>query len=459
MNKFWIFFFSLIMMYLICINRNKFITTSSNNIKIRCNTSKNVKLQDKCDNPLVINTNLAEYNENRAQLCAAMSAHIYCVHRYGDNWINMVKNSNFTEDYKQRFRLCEPKVFRSEPVISPSGVYDSLTADYKKYIQSNDLNTQVGGIIDSNNSNDRFPARCATGYHEETNQIFLIFRGTKMEVKTELWTTIHNWFHSNLHVNQELFHDVLVHRGFKWFYLSLRNEIVDHLKDLALRHPTANVIVTGHSLGGGAATIAAFDLAITAGLDRHISLYTFGSPRVGSPEFVNKFLASPNLNNFRIVNQYDVVPTMPFNYTPSEESVLGYGGLADIFDFSIFKFGEKVATFVIKTQTGFGTWHYEHVPDEYWYKHGYPGNYIRVGRKNKLMMLMGVPDGDRREKYKRISVEDHMHYLGEFTGAPWEEGDNPDLAVCTGYHRDLYKEVPRYPIQIQDDGTAKLVTE
>ena len=44
-------------------------------------------------------------------------------------------------------------------------------------------------------------------------------------------------------------------------------------------NPVREILVSGHSLGGGMATLAALDLA-TLYADVAISLYTYGSPRV-----------------------------------------------------------------------------------------------------------------------------------------------------------------------------------
>jgi predicted lipase len=44
-----------------------------------------------------------------------------------------------------------------------------------------------------------------------------------------------------------------------------------------------HVFCTGHSLGGALATLCALEMRQRLGL--RVELYTFGSPRVGSPQF------------------------------------------------------------------------------------------------------------------------------------------------------------------------------
>ncbi|HSU67742.1 MAG TPA: lipase family protein, partial [Tepidisphaeraceae bacterium] len=72
---------------------------------------------------------------------------------------------------------------------------------------------------------------------------------------------------------------------------------------------SARVWVTGHSLGGAMATLAALRLA-TEGLDVR-GVYTFGSPRVGNDEFYAKY----SVPHYRLVNNNDVVPHVPLETT------------------------------------------------------------------------------------------------------------------------------------------------
>ena len=55
-------------------------------------------------------------------------------------------------------------------------------------------------------------------------------------------------------------------------------------KKLTNKYPYAQVLITGHSLGGALATILAAELysKFNARIDH---LYTFASPRIGNPNF------------------------------------------------------------------------------------------------------------------------------------------------------------------------------
>ncbi|NGQ95789.1 lipase family protein [Brevibacillus sp. SYP-B805] len=101
------------------------------------------------------------------------------------------------------------------------------------------------------------------------------------------------------------------HRGFTCIYQSARNELIRELNKLST---TKRLMVTGHSLGGGLAVLAALDLAVNTGFKNPI-VYTYGSPRVGDPDFVSRFNQTVR-NSIRIFNVHDIIPTLPANAYP-----------------------------------------------------------------------------------------------------------------------------------------------
>lgn len=92
-----------------------------------------------------------------------------------------------------------------------------------------------------------------------------------------------------------------VHRGFASAY----EEIIGTLDCVDKDKP---LILTGHSLGGATATIAALDLK-RRGYNVH-SMYTFGSPKVGNAAFKEAY-DKEGIPTFRFVNSFDVVSRMP----------------------------------------------------------------------------------------------------------------------------------------------------
>lgn len=122
----------------------------------------------------------------------------------------------------------------------------------------------------------------------------LAFRGTEKDfgdIKTDLDAR----FYTNSKGEK-------VHNGFNEAYAVARAKIsglVQGLKGYKL-------YITGHSLGGALALIAAKDL----NSDNIAACYTFGSPRVGNEDFGEDI--KPPI--YRVVNAADVVPHTPPSY-------------------------------------------------------------------------------------------------------------------------------------------------
>ncbi|HTN75284.1 MAG TPA: lipase family protein [Pirellulaceae bacterium] len=94
-----------------------------------------------------------------------------------------------------------------------------------------------------------------------------------------------------------------VHDGFYHALNIVWNDILTRVQ--ALRDNGQTVWVTGHSLGGALATIAAARLT-EAGIEPYITC-TFGAPRCLDPKAAASYL--PRL--YRFVNKGDLVPTVP----------------------------------------------------------------------------------------------------------------------------------------------------
>ncbi|GLC47364.1 hypothetical protein PLESTB_000166500 [Pleodorina starrii] len=118
--------------------------------------------------------------------------------------------------------------------------------------------------------------------------------------------------------------EVQVHNGFLGAYRSVRkamNAIVQTVTGGLAQPPDRawRLLVTGHSLGGALATLAAYDLAVQRWeyeqqtkrpTDVSLVMYNFGSPRVGNKAFMEDFNALlPNA--WRLTNKLDVVTSVP----------------------------------------------------------------------------------------------------------------------------------------------------
>ncbi|CAM4455326.1 lipase family protein [Paenibacillus tarimensis] len=135
---------------------------------------------------------------------------------------------------------------------------------------------------------------------ESEDTVIVAFRGT---------VTVSDWM-ADLNAKQVKYRPVrdggATHAGFTAIYMSMRDQL---RKSLAPLIDGRQLYVTGHSLGGALAALAAPDIAAnTSG--RPPVVYTFGAPRTGDPAFARMFNRSiPHMH--RVYNTRDIVPHVP----------------------------------------------------------------------------------------------------------------------------------------------------
>lgn len=154
-----------------------------------------------------------------------------------------------------------------------------------------------------------------------------------------------------------------VHAGFKEAFEDVQDEIESFLRqDSSLS--SLPLFITGHSLGGALATIAAKRLDHTGGI---AACYTFGAPRVGDDEWINELKAPL----YRLVNAADCVTMLP----PGAVTVSALSFLVNF----IPNVGNKASAFI---QSKFGG-----------YLHGGNMRYLTncaPGSFDKVMLLYSV---------------------------------------------------------------------
>ena len=128
----------------------------------------------------------------------------------------------------------------------------------------------------------------------------------------EIGAQISNAYHA-LHALHGMPLGVRVHKGFFSAYKRIMFAIVSAVSELFASGDFDTLLVTGHSLGGALAMLAALDIVRSCApvLDRsQVAVYTFGSPKVGNRRFRDWF--DRNVPNcFRVVNAGDRVAQMP----------------------------------------------------------------------------------------------------------------------------------------------------
>lgn len=96
------------------------------------------------------------------------------------------------------------------------------------------------------------------------------------------------------------------HKGFTEMYSLLRASLFELIAELDHEKP---LYITGHSLGGALATLAAIDIMCNSSMT-NVSVYTFASPRVGDPIFAKHYNYIVPVH-WRFQNKHDIVPHLP----------------------------------------------------------------------------------------------------------------------------------------------------
>ncbi len=120
----------------------------------------------------------------------------------------------------------------------------------------------------------------------------------------------------------------LVHSGFKTGIDSVWPDVTRQVGRFQDRGQS--IWITGHSLGGALATLAAAAMIVE---DRPVhGVYTFGQPRVGDPAFADLFNLRVGGRMFRYVNDNDVVTRVPPRRTPHLGYEYSHVGAMKFFD-------------------------------------------------------------------------------------------------------------------------------
>jgi triacylglycerol lipase len=136
------------------------------------------------------------------------------------------------------------------------------------------------------------------------NIIIVAFRGTEP-------VNAHDWISDFKYHQRSLLPEVpgLVHGGFADAIEKVNDTMCAAVKRLS-RADAPRLFVTGHSLGGALAVLAAAVLRFCESRDI-AAVYTYGQPRVGDPKFSAAYDQALRGVTFRYVNDLDIVPHVP----------------------------------------------------------------------------------------------------------------------------------------------------
>jgi len=163
--------------------------------------------------------------------------------------------------------------------------------------------------------------RVLMGYNKDYDTIFISYRGS---------SDILNWI-DNLHFGKMkpyLYHnEIEVEKGFYQEFNSSYHDIKKELPKLINKYNNNKILITGHSAGASMGTLLYFQLIYDNNFDYQLPyLITFGSPRVGNIEFVDRMLnyqKRKDTISYRVTHYYDIVPHVPqefldYNHIPNE---------------------------------------------------------------------------------------------------------------------------------------------
>lgn len=140
------------------------------------------------------------------------------------------------------------------------------------------------------------------GYHKGLNRVVVAWRGT---IDARNW--IEDFGYKKIpYIRCK---SCEVHAGFFAAWESVANQTEKHVGELLTKYSTAQITVTGQSLGGALSTFCAIELQLKFG--KVGELYNFGAPRIGN-DHTAAFINSKLPSRFRVIHNRDIVPHVPF---------------------------------------------------------------------------------------------------------------------------------------------------
>jgi predicted lipase len=216
--------------------------------------------------------------------------------------------------------LRKPKITHADPDFDRVLALDMANLADQAYKDNNTIefrNTEYSKIsfYDEQTDTQSYLSKVSINIQgQQKDALVLGFRGTEDKIKdkltdAKLLSSGYTYRKGIKGYFLRLLLPTRVHTGFLKAYRSIRDEIHDELRINDRFMNFDLILITGHSLGGSLATLAALDISHQYP-DAELIMYNFGSPRVGNSRFAYHF-DKRIINYWRVVHQGDVITQSP----------------------------------------------------------------------------------------------------------------------------------------------------